>query len=136
MDEYLPRSNSCPLCRHNINPYSLLELPPDTSEYVEPEEVTPVKSAKIEEIIKYLKVFDKNDKSLVFSQFTSFLDLVAAGLKAEGIKFCRFDGSMSSKKVSPMVPVYDLLREVKTKSWEADEVETRSYRSVPNSNNR
>jgi SWI/SNF-related matrix-associated actin-dependent regulator of chromatin subfamily A3 len=109
MDEYLPRSNSCPLCRHNINPYSLLELPPDTSEYVEPEEVTPVKSAKIEEIIKYLKVFEKNDKSLVFSQFTSFLDLVAAGLKAEGINFCRFDGSMSSKKVSPMIPVYDLL---------------------------
>jgi len=100
MDEYLPRSNSCPLCRHNINPYSLLELPPDSSEYVEPEEVTPVKSAKIEEIIKYLKVFERNDKSLVFSQFTSFLDLVAAGLKAEGIKFCRFDGSMSSKKVS------------------------------------
>jgi len=82
---------------------------------VEPEEVTPVKSAKIEEIIKYLKVFEKNDKSLVFSQFTSFLDLVAAGLKAEGISFCRFDGSMSSRKVSPMFPGFRLLREIKTK---------------------
>jgi len=100
MDEYLPRSNSCPLCRHNINPFSLLELPPDASEYVEPEEVPPVKSAKIEEIIKYLKVFDRNDKTLVFSQFTSFLDLVAASLRAEGISHCRFDGSMNSKKVS------------------------------------
>jgi len=134
MDEYLPRSNSCPLCRHNINPFSLLELPPDASEYVEPEEVTPVKSAKIEEIIKYLKVFEKNDKSLVFSQFTSFLDLVAAGLKAEGIKFCRFDGSMSSRKVSPIFPTHDLLREIKT--GKANEVETRSYRSIPNSHNR
>jgi hypothetical protein len=106
------------------------------SEYVEPEEVTPVKSAKIEEIIKYLKVFEKNDKSLVFSQFTSFLDLVAAGLKAEGIKFCRFDGSMSSKKVSPMFPVYDLLREIKNATGKADQVETRSYRSISNPNNR
>jgi len=100
MEEYLPRSNSCPLCRHNINPYSLLELPPDTSEWVEPEEVPPVKSAKIAELIKYLKVFDPNDKTLVFSQFTSFLDHVAAGLREEGILFCRFDGSMNSKQVS------------------------------------
>jgi len=100
MEEYLPRSNSCPLCRHNINQYSLLELPPDTSEWVEPEEVPPVKSAKIAELIKYLKVFDPNDKTLVFSQFTSFLDHVAAGLKEEGIQFCRFDGSMNSKQVS------------------------------------
>lgn len=100
MEEHLPRSNSCPLCRHNINPYSLLELPPDTSEWVEPEEVPPVKSAKIAELIKYLKVFDPNDKTLVFSQFTSFLDHVAAGLREEGIRFCRFDGSMNSKQVS------------------------------------
>ena len=100
MEEYLPRSNSCPLCRHNINPYSLLELPPDTSEWVEPEEVPPVKSAKIAELIKYLKVFDPNDKTLVFSQFTSFLDHVAAGLREEGIRFCRFDGSMNAKQVS------------------------------------
>jgi hypothetical protein len=83
-----------------------------------------------------LKVFEKNDKSLVFSQFTSFLDLVAAGLKAEGIKFCRFDGSMSSKKVSPMFPVYDLLREIKNATGKADQVETRSYRSISNPNNR
>jgi SWI/SNF-related matrix-associated actin-dependent regulator of chromatin subfamily A3 len=128
MDEYLPRSNSCPLCRHNINPYSLLELPPDSSEYVEPEEVPPVKSAKIEEIVKYLKVFDRNDKTLVFSQFTSFLDLVAAGLKAEGIQFCRFDGSMSSKKVSP----HHLGNRDKV-GGRADWVETRSYCSISNS---
>jgi SWI/SNF-related matrix-associated actin-dependent regulator of chromatin subfamily A3 len=37
---------------------------------------------------------------LVFSQFTSFLDIVAGSLKAEGIQFCRFDGSMNAKQVS------------------------------------
>ena len=100
MDLYLARSNSCPLCRHNINVASLLELPPDSSEYVEPDlDVSPVKSAKIAELIKYLKVFEGTDKTLVFSQFTSFLDHVAAGLKEAGIQFCRFDGSMNSKQV-------------------------------------
>jgi SWI/SNF-related matrix-associated actin-dependent regulator of chromatin subfamily A3 len=109
MDEYLPRSNSCPLCRHNINANSLLELPPDSSEWVEPDEdVSPIKSAKIDELIKYLKVFDRNDKTLVFSQFTSFLDHVAAGLKAEGIKYCRFDGSMNSKQVSHTYIMYSV----------------------------
>lgn len=132
MDEYLPRSNSCPLCRHNINPYSLLELPPDSSEYIEPEEVPPVKSAKIEEIIKYLKVFERNDKTLVFSQFTSFLDLVAAGLKAEGINYCRFDGSMNSKKVSSPSLILLLLLHRYSMS-EANQVETRSDCPIPDS---
>lgn len=58
-----------------------------------------IRSAKIEELIKYLKVFDTNDKTLVFSQFTSFLDLVAGSLKQEGIQYCRFDGSMNAKQV-------------------------------------
>ena len=60
----------------------------------------PVQSAKINELIRYLEVFDAQDKTLVFSQFTSFLDLVAASLKEKGILFCRFDGSMQAKKVS------------------------------------
>jgi hypothetical protein len=127
MDEYLPRSNSCPLCRHHITPNSLLELPPDASEWKEPDEhAAPIQSAKIAELIKYLKVFDGNDKSLVFSQFTSFLDHVAASLKQEGIQYCRFDGSMNPKQVSLFVDIWD----------EADWVETASDCPVSNSGKR
>jgi len=58
-----------------------------------------IRSAKIEELVRYLKIFDTRDKTLVFSQFTSFLDLVAGSLKQEGIQYCRFDGSMNAKQV-------------------------------------
>src|SRR4051794_32378812 len=104
INEILVRSNSCPMCRHHITANSLLELPPEFSEFVEPDDHAPViKSAKITELVKYLKAFDHTDKSLVFSQFTSFLDHVATALRAEGIQFCRFDGSMSPKRVCARV---------------------------------
>ena len=92
----------CPFCRHTVTTSSLLALPAEESEFVEPAEnpsAPATRSAKIEELIKYLKVFDTKDKTLVFSQFTSFLDLVAGSLKDAGIHFCRFDGSMNAKRV-------------------------------------
>lgn len=92
----------CPFCRHSVTNASLLSLPPEEPEFMESAAYAPTpttKSAKIEELVKYLKVFDTKDKTLVFSQFTSFLDLVAGSLKEEGITFCRFDGSMNAKKV-------------------------------------
>ncbi|RSH83079.1 uncharacterized protein EHS24_006736 [Apiotrichum porosum] len=97
--EVIRRQAQCPMDRHPISPGSLLELPPDVAEddadkYLAP----PVRSAKISELVHYLQAFDKDDKTLVFSQFTTFLDRVAAVLQEEGIQFCRFDGSMSAKK--------------------------------------
>jgi SWI/SNF-related matrix-associated actin-dependent regulator of chromatin subfamily A3 len=89
------------MCRHPISFASLLSLPADSSEYVQPDDhATVIKSAKITELVKFLKAFDGDDKTLVFSQFTSFLDHVAANLRGEGIVFSRFDGSMSAKAVS------------------------------------
>ncbi|WVW84111.1 hypothetical protein I302_106140 [Kwoniella bestiolae CBS 10118] len=96
----------CPMDRHPIGLPSILELPPDdTPEYVDPLEssrkdtsLLPVKSAKIDELVKYLKVFPGDEKTLVFSQFTSFLDQVALRLKAEGMEWTRFDGRMNASK--------------------------------------
>lgn len=102
IDEWLHRDTVCPFCRHTVTTSSLLALPAEESEFVEPAEnpsAPATRSAKIEELIKYLKVFDTKDKTLVFSQFTSFLDLVAGSLKDAGIHFCRFDGSMNAKRV-------------------------------------
>lgn len=52
-------------------------------------------SSKIDELIKQLNSNDINEKCIVFSQFTSFLDLVEIALDKENIKYCRLDGSMS-----------------------------------------
>ncbi|WWC89156.1 uncharacterized protein L201_004074 [Kwoniella dendrophila CBS 6074] len=95
----------CPMDRHPIGLPSILELPPDeVPEYNDPldssqaKTLLPVKSAKIDELVKYLKVFPGDEKTLVFSQFTSFLDQVALRLKEEGMSWTRFDGRMNATK--------------------------------------
>ncbi|KAL8680402.1 MAG: hypothetical protein Q9186_003431 [Xanthomendoza sp. 1 TL-2023] len=57
-------------------------------------------SAKIAALISHLKSIRASSptlKSVVFSQFTSFLDLISPALSRAGIPFLRFDGTMSQK---------------------------------------
>ncbi|GJE98728.1 DEAD/DEAH box helicase [Phanerochaete sordida] len=58
----------------------------------------PPTSAKIRKILDLLDEIDERDdeeKTIIFSQFTSMLDLIEPFLKAQGIKYVRYDGSMS-----------------------------------------
>lgn len=84
---------------------SLLELP----EYIDEAQAfyssySLAPSAKIDELIKQIKCIKQSDKALVFSQFTRFLDLIAAALRKEGIKYCHYDGSMSVIQVGQSSP--------------------------------
>ena len=57
-------------------------------------------SAKIAALISHLKSVRSTNpgtKSVVFSQFTSFLDLISPALSQANIPFLRFDGAMSQK---------------------------------------
>lgn len=57
-------------------------------------------SAKIAALITHLKAIrstSSTTKSVVFSQFTSFLDLIGPALTQARIPFLRFDGTMSQK---------------------------------------
>lgn len=57
-------------------------------------------SAKIAALISHLKSLRltlPGTKSVVFSQFTSFLDLISPALTQANIPFLRFDGAMSQK---------------------------------------
>jgi DNA repair protein RAD5 len=54
-------------------------------------------SAKIAALIGHLSALPRGTKSVVFSQFTSFLDLIAPQLTKHGFHHLRFDGSMSQK---------------------------------------
>ncbi|PTB69101.1 hypothetical protein BBK36DRAFT_1193156 [Trichoderma citrinoviride] len=51
-------------------------------------------SAKIRELTKLLRAEAHEHKFIVFSQFTSMLDLVEPFLRKEGFRFTRYDGSM------------------------------------------
>ncbi|KIW21414.1 hypothetical protein PV08_01994 [Exophiala spinifera] len=54
-------------------------------------------SAKIAALLSHLSKQPKGTKSVVFSQFTSFLDLIAPQLSKHGFEHLRFDGTMSQK---------------------------------------
>ncbi|OBZ82282.1 putative ATP-dependent helicase C23E6.02 [Choanephora cucurbitarum] len=60
-----------------------------------------ISSAKIDKMIEILKetnaTTNNQDKTIVFSQFTAFLDLIETPLKHEGFKYLRYDGSMDIK---------------------------------------
>lgn len=52
-------------------------------------------STKITELFKIRSRINANDKMVVFSQWTSMLDVISSRARELGIKFARLDGSMS-----------------------------------------
>ncbi|KAH0602790.1 uncharacterized protein H6S33_008440 [Morchella sextelata] len=104
----------CVICREAINERDLFEVirhQPNKTMDSSTEDMSPLEitlrrvnsrsSAKIEALIKKLKQLRKeepNTKSTVFSQFTSFIDLIEPALKRERITFFRFDGSMQQQQ--------------------------------------
>ncbi|XP_006993878.1 helicase-like transcription factor isoform X1 [Peromyscus maniculatus bairdii] len=93
----------CPLCRNNIHGDNLLECPPEelacdnekksNMEWTSSSKINALMHALIE-----LRTKNPNIKSLVVSQFTTFLSLIETPLKASGFVFTRLDGSMAQKK--------------------------------------
>lgn len=55
---------------------------------------SPTSSAKIKHLLKILHLECAQHKFIVFSQFTSMLDLIEPFLRTEGLIFTRYDGSM------------------------------------------
>lgn len=58
-------------------------------------------SAKIAHLLTHLKSLRRQDptvKSVIFSQFTSFLDLIEPALERDRIPYLRLDGSMAQKQ--------------------------------------
>ncbi|THV02370.1 hypothetical protein K435DRAFT_963104 [Dendrothele bispora CBS 962.96] len=83
---------------HLIDPRPLHEATQFQSWREENDDTSKGPSAKIEQLINLLHLTPGGEKSLVFSQFTSFLDKIAEALEAEGIPYVRFDGQMSAQK--------------------------------------
>ncbi|XP_006895634.1 PREDICTED: helicase-like transcription factor [Elephantulus edwardii] len=93
----------CPLCRNNIDGNSLLECPPEelASSVEKKPNMEWMSSSKINALMNALtdlRTKNPNIKSLVVSQFTTFLSLIETPLKASGFVFTRLDGSMPQKK--------------------------------------
>uniref|UniRef100_A0A0D9W2C3 RING-type domain-containing protein n=1 Tax=Leersia perrieri TaxID=77586 RepID=A0A0D9W2C3_9ORYZ len=92
-----PTGGPCPLCRSPITKAELITLPSQCRFEVDPENNWK-DSCKVQKLIMILEGLQKKrEKSIVFSQFTSFFDLLEIPFNQKGIKFLRFDGKLSQK---------------------------------------
>lgn len=102
IEQVIERQHKCPLCRANINDNTALVSPAvesgEDTDAVSADPSNP--SSKIEALMKVLTAQGQapGTKTVVFSQWTSFLDLVEPHLDQRGIKFVRIDGKMQSVK--------------------------------------
>lgn len=102
IDRVIETQHKCPMCRADLpNNESIVEPAANFGESEEEIEIDPDStSSKIEGLIKVLKAAqnEKGTKCVVFSQWTSFLDLVQTQLIRHGIRFSRLDGKMNTTK--------------------------------------
>ncbi|KAL4890056.1 SNF2 family N-terminal domain-containing protein [Aspergillus ambiguus] len=100
IEQVIERQHRCPLCRADITDPSTLVSPAvdlgETADVVVADPDHP--SSKIEALIKILTAQGQapGTKTVVFSQWTSFLSLLEPHLERVGIGFARIDGKMNS----------------------------------------
>ncbi|KOS18387.1 S-adenosyl-L-methionine-dependent tRNA 4-demethylwyosine synthase [Escovopsis weberi] len=98
----------CPMCRNPLTEDMLLEPGPEgaaDNRILDPN----TQSSKTEATIHIIQATLKRQgfKLVIFSQGTSFLDIVQKRLEAAGIKHCRIDGSMNASKRDLAVDALD-----------------------------
>jgi DNA repair protein RAD5 len=92
-----PDGGPCPLCRRHISKSDLIILPAQSRFQVDAKNNWK-DSCKVKTLVTMLESLQrKQEKSIVFSQFTSFFDLLEIRFTQKGIKFLRFDGKLSQK---------------------------------------
>ena len=85
---------------YSATPPTSSDTPQQTPPHISLRRIGSKSSAKIAALISHLKSIraqDPSAKSVVFSQFTSFLDLISPALARDHIPYLRFDGAMSQK---------------------------------------
>lgn len=91
----------CPMCRRQITLKSLIDLPPvddvDDDDGAFDKDTHSSKTEALESIVK-AKLKDPKSKIIIFSQWTTFLDIVAKILDEAGLKHCGIRGDMTIRK--------------------------------------
>lgn len=91
----------CPMCRAKLDSEKqLLEPAPESSGQEDEQLDTDTQSSKTEALLKILQatLTKPGSKVIIFSQWTSFLTIIENQLKANGYKYTRIDGSMTTEK--------------------------------------
>jgi SWI/SNF-related matrix-associated actin-dependent regulator of chromatin subfamily A3 len=108
IERVVDTQHKCPLCRAEMESVATTVVkpakeapapPPPTQADLAAQDVEESgSSSKVEALMSILKASQKDpskgNKTIVFSQWTSFLDILEPHLRAAGINFTRIDGSM------------------------------------------
>lgn len=97
----------CPMCRNPLAEDNLLDPAPEGT--FDETFDTDKQSSKTEAMLHIVRATLKNDgsKVVIFSQWTSFLDIVQKQLELAGLKYCRVDGSMNTDKRDRAIDALD-----------------------------
>ncbi|GKU21611.1 unnamed protein product [Fusarium langsethiae] len=100
--------HKCPMCRNKLDETSLLDPAPEDAGDEDNFDAES-QSSKTEAMMQILKATTRKEgsKVVVFSQWTSFLNIVEAQLKAEGMGYTRIDGSMKADKRDKAIEALD-----------------------------
>ncbi len=92
------KKGTCPQCRAQLTSESLVELSLETEDPGEFDSET--RSSKTEELVKIVELSLKDPKSkiIIFSQWTSFLDVIQHILEESNFGCSRIDGKMTVEK--------------------------------------
>ncbi|KAJ4978224.1 hypothetical protein NE237_009004 [Protea cynaroides] len=93
-----PTSGLCPICRKTINRQDLITAPTDSRFQIDVEKNW-VESSKVAFLLQELENLRScGSKSIVFSQWTAFLDLLQIPLSRNNLTFVRLDGTLSQQQ--------------------------------------
>lgn len=97
----------CPMCRNGLTEDCLLEPAPEGPG--DDNFDTETQSSKTDAMIQIVRATMKNagSKIIIFSQWTSFLNIIQNQLKAANIQFSRVDGSMNTDKRDRAIDALD-----------------------------
>lgn len=91
-------SGLCPVCRKTVNRQDLITAPTNSRFQVDIEKNW-VESTKVSALLRELEALrSSGSKSIVFSQWTAFLDLLQIPLIRSGIPFVRLDGTLNQQQ--------------------------------------
>lgn len=95
-----PSAGVCPICRQLLKKTDLITCPSENRFRIDVEKNWK-ESSKVTKLLECLENIAKSglgEKSIVFSQWTSFLDLLEIPLRRKKIGFLRFDGRLAQKQ--------------------------------------
>ena len=92
--------HKCPMCRAELKDESNLVHPANDcgDEAADDQIDMDESSSKLESMMEILAATKTGDKTIIFSQWTKFLDIVQARLDRDGYRYCRLDGTMNPGK--------------------------------------